>query len=283
MEDPRVVAWREAWKEDDAGYNPKIIWFTSKTYSTTISHVTLEVMDSVSGFDKEINSHTPKLLHSLYHIDKPSTNLPENKRTACTLLKEAIFQLLLQVPSLLQENEKPQAICNTRDHSTTEKDMGMEELAQLLQELLNTYESSSSSEQSSSDTTSGSSSAPHTPQQNSSQKPPIFWIIDRIDTCIFKARPKHIEPALRPLYWNASELRKFADVLQKLVSRLAQGKSHEDSRGERSGGLRVLVTSIYGPTRIDEGFLEHEDGDDGHSGYEKGRKKRSDIWEELSV
>ena len=142
MEDPRVVAWREAWKEDDAGCNPKIIWFTSKTYSTTISHVTLEVMDSVSGFDKEINSHTLKLLHSLYHIDKPSTNFPENKRTACTLLKEAIFQLLLQVPSLLQENEKLQAICNTRNHSTTEKDMSMEELAQLLQELLNTYESS---------------------------------------------------------------------------------------------------------------------------------------------
>lgn len=62
-----------------------------------------------------------------------------------------------------------------------------------------------------------------------------------------------------------------------------QGKGHEDSRGERSGGLRVLVTSIYGPTHIDEEFLEHEDGDDGHSGYEKGRKKRSDIWAELLV
>ena len=209
-------------------------------------------------------------------------NLPENKRTACTLLKEAIFQPLLQVPSLLQENEQLQAICKTRNHSTTEKDMSMEELAQPLQELLNTYESSSISEQSSSDTTSRSLSAPHT-QQNSSQKPPIFWIIDRIDTCIFKARPKHIEPALRPLYRNASELRKFADVLQKLVSRPAQVKSYEDSRGEQSEGLRVLVTSIYGPTRIDEEFLEHEDGDDGHSGYEKGTKKRSDIWEELSV
>lgn len=45
----------------------------------------------------------------------------------------------------------------------------------------------------------------------------------------------------------------------------------------------MLVTSIYGPTRIDEEFLEHEDGDDGHSGYEKGRKKRSDIWAELLV
>jgi hypothetical protein len=45
----------------------------------------------------------------------------------------------------------------------------------------------------------------------------------------------------------------------------------------------VLVTSVYGPTHIDEEFLEHEDGDDGHSGYEKDRKKRSDIWAELLV
>ena len=47
----------------------------------------------------------------------------------------------------------------------------------------------------------------------------------------------------------------------------------------------MLVTSIYRPARIDEEFLEHGDGDgdDGHSGYEKGRKKRSDIWTELLV
>lgn len=45
----------------------------------------------------------------------------------------------------------------------------------------------------------------------------------------------------------------------------------------------MLVTSIYGPTHIDEEFLEREDGDDGHSGYEKGRKKTSDIRAELLV
>lgn len=45
----------------------------------------------------------------------------------------------------------------------------------------------------------------------------------------------------------------------------------------------MLVTSIYGPTHIDEEFLEREDGDDGYARDERDRKKRSRIWEELIV
>ena len=279
--DPRVSAWRKPLSGNVVG-DDSIIWLTSKTRDYTISHVALELLESFSSY-----SQPPILLHSLDHIEKPSTNLPENKRTACTLLQEAIFQLVERVPSLLRENKTLQTLCRkkapSRMHtpskgenlSIEEKEMSVEELGQLFQELLDICETVFTNFPAPSCATNESSSTPlDPPQQHVSRKAPIYWIIDRIDTCVFKARPKHIEPALKSVYQSAPELCKFANVLEKLVSKPGLGNEGR----ERSGGLRVLMTSIYEPAQIDEEFR----GDRG-TDEEKGGKGRSGVWRELLV
>jgi hypothetical protein len=60
-------------------------------------------------------------------------------------------------------------------------------------------------------------------------QPPVFWIIDRVDECRFKGGN------------GASKLRKLVRLLEEIVE-------------HRGGMLRVLMTSLYAPHLLDDGW-----------------------------
>ena len=68
---------------------------------------------------------------------------------------------------------------------------------------------------------------------------PVFWIIDRVDECCFKGGN------------GASKLRKLVRLLEEIVE-------------YRRGMLRVLMTSLYEPHLLDDGW-ENDVEEDGRS------------------
>jgi hypothetical protein len=288
LQDFRIAAWRKSSREGDAVNNPGIIWVTSKTHGNTISHITLKLLKtlSVSG-DGSYNNQAPIILYSL-------DSLQDSKRTAHTLLKEVIFQLLQQVPNLLRESKTLQDLLSHKsissltpphkngEGSSQDKDISLHQLGQILQELLDSYAAFPASRQNINGGNSLSSSPPpsYSPQPSPAHSRPIFWIIDRIDTCVFKSKGYRNEPTLS----------EFAGVLEELVSRGWRNK------GRGLGKLRVLLTSIYEPSSIDDSFRRDDDEEEeeekkedageragfgaGEGGFQR-RGKRADIWWEI--
>jgi hypothetical protein len=282
LESQEIVAWRENSAENGAKTPPKIVWVISQTRDITISHITLELLQILAvSTEKSHQKHTPITLHSLL-LD--TDELRDGKRTACTLLKEAIFQLLLQVPDLLRESQSLQELCYKGSPLTPapkdegglsflDNDLGLNKLHQIMQELLDACRAPPTGCSTTSDEQDPFLLANlSSPQESFSRPPLIFWIVDRIDTCFSDSKE----------YRKAPKLTEFAEVLEKLVTR---GASYE---GGKMGRFRVLMTSIYEPVSIDEDFQACEEGAKGdeerdvtrHGGLQK-KPERVGAWQML--
>jgi hypothetical protein len=296
LRDTRFLEWRETPVENGSVHKPKIIWLTSKRPTDqAISHIALDLIES---FEDNGNSGAPIYLHSLHQEGFKSTTLPDNIRTPCTLLKEAIFQLIQYKPKLVHEIERLQGLChrnlasptspseNREDSSSGNVDMGLKELGLLLRDMLNSCAATPSCTQTSKNGIIQPSSS-FEPSKRSPPPLPIFWIIDRIDKCAFKCNtaPK---TELKPLYRNGPNLRQFADVLEMLVSEPEDRRGNGKIGGRGVGRLRVLITSLYKPSCIDAEWSKKDEDEDEDS-YTRGRgcsNRRSgscEVWEEWSV
>jgi hypothetical protein len=279
--------------ENGSVHKPKIIWLTSKRHTDlAISHIPLDLIES---FEDNGNTGAPIYLHSLHQEGVKSTTLPDSIRTPCTLLKEAIFQLLLYKPRLVRENKTLQELChrnlassseNREDPSSGNVDMSLQELGFLLRDLINSFGANTTCNQTSDNGISQPSSSLE-PLKRSPPPLPIFWVIDRIDNCAFKcSTPPKTE--LKPLYRNAPKLSQFADMLEELVSEPEDRRSSGKTGGRGVGRLRVLITSLYEPSCIDAEWSK-KDEDEDEDAYTRGggcsnrRTGRCEVWGQWSV
>lgn len=296
LRDTRFLEWRETPVENGSVHKPKIIWLTSKRPTDqTISHISLDPIESLEDNGK---ARAPIYLHSLHQEGFRSTTLPDNIRTPSTLLKEAIFQLLLYKPRLVRENKTLQGLChrnpaspassseNGEDRSSGIIDMSLQELGLLLRDILNSCTATPDCTQTPNNGIIQPSSS-FEPLKRSPLPLPIFWVIDRIDKCAFKSctAPK---TELKPLYRNAPKLSQFAGVLEELVSEPEYRKGSGKTGGRGVGRLRVLITSLYEPSCIDAEWFKKDEGED-EDAYTRGRgcssrrNGRCEGWEEWSV
>lgn len=215
----------------------KIIWINSlNSRDLSISQITLEAADALRrSFSKvpegcSINEGSPIILSSMYQTELPYIACTDTKRTTSTLLKEAIYQLLVHHPASVLKH-KTLRLCGSNASGLTE--ICLEELVSLTCDLLDNFPSGDSEIK-------DNRTIPRYPaNQQSHLRQPIFWIIDRIDECAFSRCQ------------GASKLFDFAKLLEKLV-------------GGPKGRLRVLITSLYPPQRCDpqwaSSFEDDEEG-----------------------
>lgn len=214
----------------------KIIWIKpAKSQDKCVSNIALETVNALRKSDEipqdlPTTECAPVVLHSVHQTELPYLAYSDTKRTTLTLLKEAIFQLLVCHPPLVLKHKALETLSGSV--SETAK-LSLQDLGSLMRELLDTFPSGASG------VLNRRTALDNPTNQTSHSTQPIFWIIDRIDDCAFSHRQ------------GASKLYDFAKLLDNLV-------------GGPNGRLRVLITSLYPPQQCDPkwafGFENDEEG-----------------------
>jgi hypothetical protein len=161
-----------------------LLWvISSQQQDLTVSHCAFDFISSLNEA-----SQPAIILQSVHQTEIPYSSFQGGKRTAITIIKEAIYQLLLRNPTLVRTDKSLKALRQSLDEGADRSwDLSLQRTGSLLQTLIQSVVSTSSSE------------------SKESQPLLIFWIIDRIDDCKFKGFP------------GASKLSAFGDVLESLV------------------------------------------------------------------
>ncbi|KAI9814173.1 MAG: hypothetical protein M1827_003339 [Pycnora praestabilis] len=259
IDNPLFTAWLHYAHDPTVANIPKkkIIWIKSSNHQDlTVSHIALgvmgllessfqELLDSLTATEQgifpgsSINKGHPIVIHSMHQTELSYLAPSDTRSTASTLLKGAIYQLLTHNPTPILSIKALQQY--TRSTPGTHR-LSLEDLGSLMRELLdhlpNKFPISPESP-----STAGTKDLPLLTSDTTDQRrlpvQPVYWIIDRIDTIAFRNCP------------GSSKLYDFAKVLEKLV-------------GGPNGRLRVLVTSLYSPQRIDgrwdDGVEDDEEG-----------------------
>lgn len=200
-------------------------WVTSSDFDDpTISYVAHDAIKSLTGFNggPKRCSHIT-ILHSLYQTSEAccQTNSPDRKRTISSVLMEAIYQLLDRHPQLIWSNEQLKAHCRGENIDQ----LNFEGLGSILRDLFQSTKAHprNQSKEANLDRIGGIGG----------ESVPVLWVIDRVDELRFRGR-------------DAGRLTK----LISLVHQIAQ-----DQRGR----LRVLLTSRYDLSRLDDRWSESEE------------------------
>jgi hypothetical protein len=222
-----------------------IIWMSSASCDDlTISYISLYALDALQQMSTEEHHglETGKPTHCIVH-SIPQTELQvlavaETKRSLASLLKEAIYQLLCQNTSVVSTNDFLKRFVRK---AFSVPSVNIQELGTILLDLLNhntpILTKASTSHATDNQRTSIMNPRPFNPTTALSREP-IFWIIDRIDECTFRGGS------------GVTNLYDFIKLLDWLVAR-------------SNGRLRVLITSLYPPERLDRTWeyrlLDEED------------------------
>jgi hypothetical protein len=244
-----------------------LTWITGKNLKHKISHVSLEQLERVGNPTSNEQRQPSVVLHSFDHGDRPATTLPDNIRTGTTLLQEAIFQLLQRDPKLLQQSNSIKEIISQQGYLSSQREIGLEVLTQVMRELLDSVGQTFSNVQGDGVQTDTKARSPVS----------ILWIIDRIDTCQFKSKRSTRRDTKRQ---DIPTLDSFAVSLEKLTLKPRSKSRHTDTEHSQSYNLYTLITSLYDPKTMDDDWLDTVD-DECHHVDENG--KRKEIWTIIEV
>ncbi|KAK2742481.1 nucleotidyltransferase [Myotisia sp. PD_48] len=302
MEHASIARWLSLNRETVA--SPcEMIWLTPKTPGdNTISYMTVGIIDQLIENGASLPSLSwngllnglditakPLIIYSLYQVGQATTSIENNTRTASTLLQEAIFQLILHDPRLIQHNEKLQLLCRKRQgvNSDSEEISHFQELLKILRDMVNPPVGPAC------DGGTDSSGLLGSPAPR-----PIFWVIDQIDEVSWIPTGAPRKRGVKLPQGSATHLSTFASAIERLVY---PGGNHHRLRTNRrkscpqpripteDSRLRILITSSCIPDRLDSDWAKSPSdfADDEDIGYETFDQGLSDGcrpgWVELSA
>jgi hypothetical protein len=213
--------WQQ-WEVSSKRPSTSLLWITDKRpTNSSISVVPLQVIET------HAKSHL--VLHSLYQSGELMLPLPQNARTATTILREAKYQLLSNCPELWR-HYKP----------IPDQDNSLDSLVEQFASLLDAYSD----------------------LEAVKGRTKIYWLIDRIDTIFWRTHNAPNRLCEGPPQLNVlskpeckAEYRQVArssvtldDFLERLnvISRRPNEKTEESqTRSERKWEHKVLVSSHY--------------------------------------
>jgi hypothetical protein len=213
--------WQQ-WEVSKKIPSTSLIWITDKRHATSsVSVASLKAIDDLA------ESHL--VLHSLYQTGAIVSSLPQNARTAITILGEALYQLLCSCPNIWHKYKPiPNQDCGT----------SLNTLMEQFTSLLNAWCDSS-------------------PNSNDERKK-VYWLVDRIDTVFWRTdnsslrlsegppQASSLSNAERKQVARASTtLEDFLDHLNSMSPRSDRADRERKEGYARKWELKVLVSSHY--------------------------------------
>ena len=251
LESPTLATWEKLQTDHSDGAAPALTWLTGQKLGHKVSHISRQLLESVSSRQNNGENQRLIVLHSFDHgSDRPHRASGDEMRTPITILKEAIFLLLQQVPQLIRSDDilqtfldkEPTLIARGEQNLEARKDFTFLKLAHLLHALFRDLGNQCLCAQ----------------QQTVDPKNvwSVYWIIDRLDTCQFRSKQFRTLPRLS----------EFAAVLEKLNASYCSPNKDRHHKLEKKGfvNMYLVVTSRFEPANSDDCWLERADENNGY-------------------
>jgi hypothetical protein len=211
------------WQSSSA--QPSFIWVTdNKRIDSSISTIALEMIDRLAKPCEGKAGDMELVLHSVYQAGKDTSPLPQNVRTATTMVKEAMYQTLSSASDLWLKYDLDQG-------SDPFQQPSLKQLFISLSQLFDLYTTTTIT------TTKSTESNTVTPIQ-------IYWVIDRIDTA-FWVTAKGLSDSPHRNNLSKSERLQVSTNSVPMENFLGLLKTFATGNKARKWVLKVLVTSHY--------------------------------------
>lgn len=226
-----VTNWLSLTDPIGSGFKKIVFIRSSGCTDYTVSHLGLDALSLLTTPKARELAIPQVVLHSMHQTDLNVFSVSNMKRTPASLLREAIFQLLEHCTSPQIGNGVLEGLSRKQDSASTQS---VHELSTIMRALMAELSgiSRARGERLGMGIRSETSPLLATGAPKQPLIPPVFWIIDRLDTCVFKGP-------------GACKLYDFVKVLE----------------GLSEVGLKVLATSIYPASGIDKRWESNVDLD----------------------